>query len=959
MSSATISSLTTATLTTQRLLVSSIRFYDGDGFISLPDIQTSNISTIALYASSFVVNSLTAYNFVSTQAIIASSVTLANLFVTNTISTVNMYTSSFYSQLNSTSILNVNAGTFSSINVSSLAVPILTTQRALFSSIRFYDGDGAVFTPDVQHSNVSTIGLWASSLTTYSVQASNSIFTPYLNATTISTVSLIAGTVTLTNISSVNLYISSAISANTLNVNIGSFSTLNVSTMIIPQFTAQRALISSLRFYDGDGVVNLPDFQNSNISSIAMYASSINVNSFTATNLNITTLSTLTFFTGTATINTLSSINIYVSSVISANTLNINVGNFSTLNVSTLAVPNIAAQRGLFSSLRFYDGDGVLNIPDIQSSNVSSIASYASSITGNTGRFANAIGINCNAPLFNLDVNGILNASSITRVNVTAPSNFLQRWVAGGQGTNAFAYSADGITWAGVPLSVNTFTTACYGVAWNGIRWVAAGQGTNAIAYSSDGINWTGIPTSANTFTTQGYAVAWNGRLWVVVGSGTNAIAYSPDGINWTGIALSASTFTSAGYGIAWNGVRWVAAGFGTNAIAYSADGINWTGIATSANTFTSFGQAIAWNGRLWVAVGNGTNSIAYSSDGITWIGIPNSSSTFTTQGNGIAWNGRLWVATGQGTNAIAYSIDGINWTGIPTSSATFTTSAWGISWNGIRWIAGGSGTNAIAYSPDGINWTAIATSATTFTTQGLGIAWSSNIVPSYTQPTLDILPSQNNGIPLFFRSTNQIFLAASSMTINATLSVDNFYNRVGINNGNPQFNLDVYGNSRISSLMIGDTPSFTSTNTTFQLSVFGINGPARVGGTTWTQISDQRLKEQIIDADLDRCYNDIKTIPLRRFTYTSSFFNTIPLPDRNVLGFIAQEVKQLQPKAITIADGFGISDLNWLNIDQMNMSLYGAVKRMMQTNDELTSSVMGLQTSLSYCMSTITGGNV
>jgi hypothetical protein len=187
------------------------------------------------------------------------------------------------------------------------------------------------------------------------------------------------------------------------------------------------------------------------------------------------------------------------------------------------------------------------------------------------------------------------------------------------------------------------------------------------------------------------------------------------------------------------------------------------------------------------------------------------------------------------------------------------------------------------------------------------------------------------------------------------------FNNKIGINTTLPLFNFDVNGNARISSLTIGDTVAgaFTSTNTTFQLSVFGTNGPARVGGTTWTQISDQRLKEQIVDADLDRCYNDIKAVQLRRFTYTSSFFNTVALPDRNVLGFIAQEVKQIQPKAITVSEAFGVSDLNWLNIDQMNMSLYGAVKRMMQTNEELTSSVTGLQTTLNYCMSTISGGNV
>jgi hypothetical protein len=202
---------------------------------------------------------------------------------------------------------------------------------------------------------------------------------------------------------------------------------------------------------------------------------------------------------------------------------------------------------------------------------------------------------------------------------------------------------------------------------------------------------------------------------------------------------------------------------------------------------------------------------------------------------------------------------------------------------------------------------------------------------------------------------------AISMYTSSLLANTGIFNNRIGINTTLPLFNFDVNGNARISSLTIGDTVAgaFTSTNTTFQLSVFGTNGPARVGGTTWTQISDQRMKEQIVDADLDRCYADIKAVPLRRFTYTSSFFNTVALPDRNVLGFIAQEVKQIQPKAITVSEAFGVSDLNWLNIDQMNMSLYGAVKRMMQTNEELTSSVTGLQTTLNYCMSTISGGNV
>ena len=196
--------------------------------------------------------------------------------------------------------------------------------------------------------------------------------------------------------------------------------------------------------------------------------------------------------------------------------------------------------------------------------------------------------------------------------------------------------------------------------------------------------------------------------------------------------------------------------------------------------------------------------------------------------------------------------------------------------------------------------------------------------------------------------NVSTIAFYASSIATNGIIT-----SNIGVNISKPQFMLDVAGNGRISTLFI-DTGAMTSTTTTFSLSVWGAGGPARVGGTTWTQISDRRMKESIVEADYNKCYEDIKAIPLRRFTYTSTFFDTVPLRDRNVLGFIAQEVKELQPKSIVVSEAFGISDLNWLNIDQLNMSLYGAVKKLINDKEELTSSVIGLQTLLGFCMSSI-----
>jgi hypothetical protein len=189
-----------------------------------------------------------------------------------------------------------------------------------------------------------------------------------------------------------------------------------------------------------------------------------------------------------------------------------------------------------------------------------------------------------------------------------------------------------------------------------------------------------------------------------------------------------------------------------------------------------------------------------------------------------------------------------------------------------------------------------------------------------------------NNIVAYAGISTQQIL--ASSIT-SRTLT---------LNNSTPIFTLEVNGNARISSLTVDAGAGVTSTNTTFSLAVWGAGGVARVGGTTWTQISDERIKANIVEADYDRCYEDIKAIPLRRFTYISTLFDRVPLVDRNVLGFIAQEVSTIQPKSVTTSEAFGIDNLFWLNIDQMNMALYGAVKKLMQTNEALTSSFITLQ---------------
>jgi len=287
-------------------------------------------------------------------------------------------------------------------------------------------------------------------------------------------------------------------------------------------------------------------------------------------------------------------------------------------------------------------------------------------IGGSQNRYATSTdGININSSGIGIFTSGTYGFAYGT-TTFTKPT-----FVAVGQGGNTLVGSTDGTTWS--PSPSNPFTTAGYGVAWNGTQWVAVGAGTNTIAYSADGLQWTGN----STFSTQGNDVAYgkdssgNG-LWVVAGQGGNSLATSTNGITWTG-RTGTTVFTTSGWCVAFgkdgsgNGLL-VAVGQGGNTIATSTNGTTWTG--RGATIFTTQGIGVTYANNRWIAVGSGGNSIATSTNGTTWTGL--GTSVFT-QGNGIRYTNNLWVATGQGgANTIATSVNGTTWVG--RGSTVFTT---------------------------------------------------------------------------------------------------------------------------------------------------------------------------------------------------------------------------------------------------------------------------------------------
>jgi alpha-tubulin suppressor-like RCC1 family protein len=137
----------------------------------------------------------------------------------------------------------------------------------------------------------------------------------------------------------------------------------------------------------------------------------------------------------------------------------------------------------------------------------------------------------------------------------------------------------------------------------------------------------------------------------------------------------------------------------------------------------------------------------------------------------------------------------------------------------------------------------------------------------------------------------------------------------VGIGTTNPEYQLDVRGN------------------------IYSSAGGITLSGlTTWTVLSDRRIKENIVKASYEKCLDNVKNIELYNFNFKDNYVST---NDRHQLGFIAQEVQTVYPKAVEVGNMIlnmeeKIDDLLTLNTTQIDYTLYGAVKKLIEKLDNI-----------------------
>ena len=150
-----------------------------------------------------------------------------------------------------------------------------------------------------------------------------------------------------------------------------------------------------------------------------------------------------------------------------------------------------------------------------------------------------------------------------------------------------------------------------------------------------------------------------------------------------------------------------------------------------------------------------------------------------------------------------------------------------------------------------------------------------------------------------------------------------------------------------------GGSVGIGTTSPTYQLQL-STDSAGKPSTNTWTIVSDERIKDDIEPADLDICYDAVKNIPLKRFKWKDEVYTEEQVPDRHKIGWIAQDVEAVFPKAVRISEfKYGeegqevvINDCRDLNADQLYAAMYGTIQKLIAKVETLEAEVAALKAS-------------
>ena len=150
-----------------------------------------------------------------------------------------------------------------------------------------------------------------------------------------------------------------------------------------------------------------------------------------------------------------------------------------------------------------------------------------------------------------------------------------------------------------------------------------------------------------------------------------------------------------------------------------------------------------------------------------------------------------------------------------------------------------------------------------------------------------------NSGTLSFEGTAGQLFSITNNLTSGSIFSVNDISGIPSIDvNASGTVSMVAYGSS-INNVGIG----LTNPSTLYKLQVNG--SAAKTDSTAWTVASDERIKTNIVPADLDICYSILKNLPLKYYKWNDDVYPPTMLRDRHKIGWIAQDVETVFPKAV------------------------------------------------------------
>jgi hypothetical protein len=105
---------------------------------------------------------------------------------------------------------------------------------------------------------------------------------------------------------------------------------------------------------------------------------------------------------------------------------------------------------------------------------------------------------------------------------------------------------------------------------------------------------------------------------------------------------------------------------------------------------------------------------------------------------------------------------------------------------------------------------------------------------------------------------------------------------------------------------------------------------------STWLTGSDQRIKTDVESANLQTCYDVVKSLDLKYFKWNFPAESNIVTDDKHSLGFLAQEVREIFPNAVSESNSYGYDDFLSLNTDQILKVMHGALKKTIERKEAL-----------------------